>query len=443
MNSTHLLLSALAMVGTFMMGVVVGATTRRPDATDGTRPQDDARHGTGPGPGAAQKARPRAHGHRAPATPAPPAADVTRHPENKENVPTPRVDEGTRAKRRGRGGSRYVPVPELPALPLPVADTPSSPRIQDRPKPHDGPPAPPPSPSPRPGTPARPAPVPGRTVRAASPSLDRGGVAAPASSGTRLTRNSRRKALMPAAGADSRWLDIAAATAPGRRAHNEDAYFVDDELAVIADGVGGAPAGDLASRLAVQAVVDAWHSAGTGSVRALQTGFRQATGAIRAHAQDRPQLLGMATTLDACGLVGGTVVGAHVGDGTVWAVRQDDQIPHRLTTPHTAGGPLLRVVGSAAAARPDLWQVDAEPDMRIVMASDGLCADLGTDAAHALLVDTLSLFPQEAADELLRQALKAGGSDNITVVVADVVAEAPVARPLAHADLLPTRQERR
>lgn len=436
MNSTHLLLSTMAMVGTFLLGALVGATTRLPNALGGARPQDDARRGTSTGQGAAEKSRPPAQGHGGSTAT---AVDAPRPPESKVAAPATRGDEGTRTRRRGRDSDRSVPVPELPALPLPVTDAPAPPRRQDRAKPHDGPAASAPAPSPRPGTRARRSAVPGRTA-GSSPAYDK--VPATGSPGTGLTGNSPRKALMPAVGADSRWLDVAAATAPGRRKHNEDAYFVDDELAVIADGVGGAPAGDLASRLAVQAVVDAWHSAGTGSVRALQTGFRQATGAIRAHAQDRPQLLGMATTLDACGLVGGTVVGAHVGDGTVWAVRQDDQVPHRLTTPHTAGGPLLRVVGSAAAARPDLWQVDAEPDMRIVMASDGLCADLGEDAAHALLVDTLGLFPQAAADELLRQALKAGGSDNVTVVVADVVAEAPVARPLAHTDLLPARQER-
>ncbi|WP_328224054.1 protein phosphatase 2C domain-containing protein [Streptomyces sp. NBC_00104] len=466
MNSTHLLLTTLALVGTFVLGAVVGATARRRgdlgampsphDAWRGAPPGHGAApgHGAPPGHGTAtatasasataEKSRPPVHD---PGAPTAEAADAPRPPEGEEEVPTGRRGPAPRPRRKERGGDRSVPVPELPALALPAAAAPVAPRRRERPNPHDGPagsPAAPAAPAARSGPPARRSAVPGRARRSAasSPTAYEGAPAA-GSSGTRLVRSSPRKALTAAESPDSRWLDVAAATSSGRRTTNEDAYFVDDELAVIADGVGGAPAGDLASRLAVQAVVDAWHAAGSGSVRALQAGFRQATGVIRAHTQDRPQLLGMATTLDACGLVGGTVVGAHVGDGTVWAVRQDDQLPHRLTTPHTAGGPLLRVVGSAAAARPDLWQVDAEPDMRIVMASDGLCADLGEEAAHALLVDTLGLLPQEAADELLRQALKAGGSDNITVVVADVVAQAPVARPLADADLLPARQERR
>jgi protein phosphatase len=235
---------------------------------------------------------------------------------------------------------------------------------------------------------------------------------------------------------------MAAATAPGCRTNNEDALFVGDELAlaVIADGVGGAPAGDLAAHLAVQAVADTWSKAGTGSVRALRSGFRRAGAVIRARVQEEPHLLGMATTLDACGLVGDAVIGAHVGDGTVWAVRPDEYVAHRLTTPHTAGGPLLRVVGSATGTPPDLWQIDAEPETRIVMASDGLCADLTEEEVHVLLVDTLALPPQAAADELLRQALKAGGSDNVTVIVADVVDAGPVARPLASPALFRERR---
>jgi PPM family protein phosphatase len=219
-------------------------------------------------------------------------------------------------------------------------------------------------------------------------------------------------------------LAVGSRSSAGRlRRRNEDFSFVEQGLAVVADGVGGRPAGDLASRAAVEAAVSCWRSgpADLGPADRLRLAVDGANSAVLGAARDDLTNAGMATTLDIVGVVGSYLVGAHVGDGAVWLLKRD-AAPLPLTKPHSASaGPLLRAVGSVQPPTPDLWRQPAAVGDRLVLATDGLTADLGdrvVDVLHA----TRPLAPQDAADRLVTAALDAGGADNVTVVVADVEA---------------------
>ncbi|GGW43991.1 hypothetical protein GCM10010503_20850 [Streptomyces lucensis JCM 4490] len=228
------------------------------------------------------------------------------------------------------------------------------------------------------------------------------------------------------------WLHTGAATTAGRhRRRNEDSHFADTDLLVVADGVGGAPAGDVASKLAVDTVVQAWRRGARRTHHHLQGGFRDANAAVLGHVKGNPQLRGMATTLDACAVIGDRIVGAHVGDGYVWAVPPERTSVRQITRPHAAPqGPLLRMIGSSVPVHPDLWAVDARPDTRLVLSSDGLPADLDERELHRLILSTADMAPAETASVLMKAALKAGGTDNITVIVADVVLSGSIEQPL-------------
>ncbi|MBM9509096.1 PP2C family protein-serine/threonine phosphatase [Actinacidiphila acididurans] len=242
-----------------------------------------------------------------------------------------------------------------------------------------------------------------------------------------------RPARAPGEATGTVWLHTGAATSAGRhRRRNEDAHFADPDLVVVADGVGGGPAGDVAAKLAVDAVVRAWRRSGRPTHHHLEGGFRDANAAVGQYVRTHPRLRGMATTLDACVVVGDRIVGAHVGDGSVWAVSPADRSVRLVTKAHAEPrGPLLRVIGSPGGARPDLWEIAARPDTRLILSSDGLVADQDERSVRKLIGSTLDVGPAETASILLKSALKAGGSDNITVIVADIVLTGPIAQPLS------------
>jgi len=250
-----------------------------------------------------------------------------------------------------------------------------------------------------------------------------------------------------------------AATDKGRtRDHNEDSFLADDAhgLYAVADGVGGAVGGELASR----GVVDAL-SAGAPSVAQLLGGSSTepaggpgrkavfdalgrlvdaANQAVFERAQREPELKGMATTLSLVAFSGTGAFIAHVGDSRIYLVRQGQL--HKITEDHTFAQDLVRrgqmkpedvpkfrfrnvivrSVGAAATVRPDFLFIETQPDDLFLLCSDGLTDYLGeTD----LLRTILDLGAGGAANRLVELANQGGGGDNITVVLARVSEQAP------------------
>ena len=218
------------------------------------------------------------------------------------------------------------------------------------------------------------------------------------------------------------------------------------DLFIVADGMGGAAAGEEASALAVDSVetyvldVLAWfgNCRGEAEDRALadfRTALHQAHERVRHVAAERPQLRGMGTTLTLAYHLNGELFVAHVGDSRCYLLREG--MLYRLTQDHTLVEEMVKrgalsaaeaahhrwrhvitssVGGDSAKIRIDVHRLAVEPGDVVLLCSDGLTEMLADDAIAQLL--TAHAEPESACRELIAQANAAGGRDNITAVVA-------------------------
>lgn len=206
-------------------------------------------------------------------------------------------------------------------------------------------------------------------------------------------------------------------------------------LFVVADGMGGHAAGEVASRIAVETMLDNWSAGSAAAPRqALRAAVRAANAEVFTASLDGERR-GMGTTLAALALDGGEAFIAHVGDSRAYLVRgtQCSQITSdhsrvaemlrmRLITTeqavnHPARAMLTRSLGSAPAVQVDLERLDIAPGDTFVLCSDGLW-DLVSRRDIIKASDAPS--PDNTAETLLEAALERGAPDNITVVVVRV-----------------------
>jgi len=218
---------------------------------------------------------------------------------------------------------------------------------------------------------------------------------------------------------------------------NQDSLLAVDGLFVVADGMGGHNGGEIASQVAIQTLRSV---ATSPSVEALVDAVHEANAAIIERTIDAPELSGMGTTICAIHrLDDDHLVIANVGDSRVYLFGGDDV--HQLTDDHSLVGEMVRLgqltvaqaavhpkrnivtraLGVDAHVQVDWWEFPVRPGDRFVLCSDGLFNEV-SDAAIASTLRHLS-DPNEAADDLVRQANANGGHDNVTVVVVDVDGE--------------------
>ena len=220
------------------------------------------------------------------------------------------------------------------------------------------------------------------------------------------------------------------------RSSNQDSVYAGNSLLVVADGMGGHAAGDMASRLVVAAFVplDSRDSGGD-LLRALAKATRQGNAAIAEVVHDNPELDGMGTTLTALLFDGGRLGMAHVGDSRAYLYRNG--VLHQLTHDDTFVQSLIddgRITQDEAAHHPQrslllraLNGTDVDPSLTIreVTAGDRylICSDglPGVVSAESIADALANPDPGASADALIQLALVGGGPDNITVIVADVV----------------------
>ena len=218
------------------------------------------------------------------------------------------------------------------------------------------------------------------------------------------------------------------------RENNEDAVLCTDALVVVADGMGGAPGGEVASALAVSLLAAAFTGA---SVDELAASVRAANAAIVLRAGERDDLDGMGTTVCAAGLVGdGRIAVANVGDSRAYRLRdgslQQLTNDHSLTAELVRNGTLseqeaathphrnvlTRVLGGGPSVDVDAAVHDTRHGDRFLLCTDGLFNELGDGEIADLLAAASDV--QAVADDLVGQAVARGGRDNVSVVVADV-----------------------
>jgi len=218
------------------------------------------------------------------------------------------------------------------------------------------------------------------------------------------------------------------------RTHNEDAVLLSPPLFAVADGLGGHHAGEIASSIAIEALLA--HMPGRVDAKALGRAVRVANKAVIEAAEAGEGRSGMGTTLTAAMIEGTSISIAHVGDSRAYLYH--NTILERITQDHSMVADLVRqgllteeqsrhhpnrsiitrALGSDPNMYADVYEVDAHPGDRLLLCTDGLSGML-TDV---VIADILSLYPdpEAAVKALIDAANAAGGQDNISLVVVDV-----------------------
>jgi len=239
-------------------------------------------------------------------------------------------------------------------------------------------------------------------------------------------------------------LNAGAATHVGRvRSDNEDAHYSGRRIWAVADGMGGHAAGEVASAIVIEAVAELDHQLGLLDRDAIVAMVERANDAVIVRASDVPGRRGMGTTLTGIALVSEDheerLCVFNVGDSRVYRLARGqlaqvtrdhsevaDLIESGLITPtraktHPMRNVVTRCLGMLAMPGADSWLVRVRASDRYVICSDGLNGELSDGRIAGLA--TQHDDPQEAADALVIAAVEAGGHDNVTVVVVDVIPE--------------------
>jgi serine/threonine protein phosphatase PrpC len=222
------------------------------------------------------------------------------------------------------------------------------------------------------------------------------------------------------------------------REGNEDSAYAGPHLLAIADGMGGHAAGEVASAVAIKtlAPLDA-DPTGIDMLAVLGAAIADANAALRLITQTDPATEGMGTTVTALLWRGQDVAICHIGDsrgymlrnGALQQITRDHTLVQslvdegRLTREAAASHPqrslVMRALQSSIPADPDLEMLEARVGDRFLLCSDGL-TDVVTDETLRMTLSELTDL-DAAADQLVDLAIRSGGPDNITCVLADVI----------------------
>jgi serine/threonine protein phosphatase PrpC len=237
------------------------------------------------------------------------------------------------------------------------------------------------------------------------------------------------------------------------RAHNEDALHlpVDERLAIVADGMGGHASGEVASRMAVETVVEYFRETaeeqvltwpfkvdrqGGADVMRLVTAIKLANVKIHEQAQRDPACKGMGTTIVSALFRDDGIIVGHVGDSRVYRVREgviaqltedhsliNDYIKmKRMTAEEAVTWPhknvIVRALGMKESVQVDVHTEQPRLGDCYVLCSDGLSGMISDEVIRDVVLEEKDL--DRAAERLITSANDAGGKDNVTVVLARI-----------------------
>jgi protein phosphatase len=229
-------------------------------------------------------------------------------------------------------------------------------------------------------------------------------------------------------------------TDPGRRRRrNEDAYVIEPPLFAVADGMGGAQAGEVASRLAAAALKEG--GPGTGGERWIVSLIQEANRRVYDRSNQDPSASGMGTTMTVALVEDGQVAFGHVGDSRAYLIR--DGTMEQLTEDHSLVAELMRsgklspeeaethpqrsVITRALGTDPDVdvdtFTIAARAGDLFLLCSDGLTTMVPNETILDL-VERHRKDMDKALRALVSAANKGGGEDNITVVAFEIAEEA-------------------
>jgi PPM family protein phosphatase len=221
------------------------------------------------------------------------------------------------------------------------------------------------------------------------------------------------------------------------RASNEDAfgYCVEDGVFALCDGMGGAAAGEVASRIAVDTLIERLCAARSQENRrkVLEEAIADANQRVHSRAEHDATLRGMGTTLVALAIGGDRALIGHVGDSRCYLFRKgklirktldhslvDEQVRlGQLTQDEAEHSPLrnviTRAIGTQVSVSADIAGLDLKQDDILLLCSDGLTRELPDNHIAALLTEEGTL--DEKCSRLVEAAKAAGGHDNITSIL--------------------------
>ena len=229
------------------------------------------------------------------------------------------------------------------------------------------------------------------------------------------------------------------------RSHNEDSYLVQSPLFCVCDGMGGHAAGEVASSIAVETVAKMAPRAANPAL--LGAAIEAANAAIIDAARNGLGKPGMGCTATAAYIEGTQLAIAHVGDsrayllheGTLVRVTRDHSYVEELVEAgeitadearvHPNRSVITRALGSDPLMYADHFQLNIEEGDRLILCSDGLSSMISDGEIERIA--TQSSTAQICTDNLVDAALAAGGADNVTVVVVDVVDDGHLRQELA------------
>jgi PPM family protein phosphatase len=220
---------------------------------------------------------------------------------------------------------------------------------------------------------------------------------------------------------------------------NQDSGYAGPHLLVVADGMGGHAAGDVASSIAIGEMVglDGDSHGADDALDLLAEALRTANRELRQAMRHRPELQGMGTTVTALLRTGNKIAVAHIGDsrayllrdGTLTQITRDHSFVQslidegRITEEEAEGHPqrslVTRVLTGQHGDEPDLAMREARVGDRYLICSDGLSGFVARETIQEVLEQALP--PGPTADRLVELAMRAGAPDNVTCIVADVV----------------------
>ena len=223
------------------------------------------------------------------------------------------------------------------------------------------------------------------------------------------------------------------------RTHNEDSVLAQPPLFVVADGLGGHEAGEVASSMAVETLRD--HAPRKPDAKALARAVRAANREVLRAAREGLGRQGMGTTMTAAIVEGTHVALAQVGDsrayllhaGTLERVTEDHsmvadmirlgQLTEAESRYHPNRSVITRALGTDPNMFADPYEFEAEPGDRLLLCSDGLTSMLEDAAIAEMLAGYRD--PSAAARALIDASNDAGGHDNISVIIVDIEGEGP------------------
>lgn len=235
-------------------------------------------------------------------------------------------------------------------------------------------------------------------------------------------------------------MKISSATSVGKiRAVNEDSFFVSEigssglTLAVVADGMGGHNAGEVASLETVNTLKDLIVESDTPIKKLLLSSIECANNSVYKMSKQTPTLHGMGTTVTACVVSGERVTAAQVGDSRLYLIRDgkmtqitkdhslvemlvdSGEITKEAAKHHPQKNIITRAIGTDSSVEADIYEFFIKKDDILLLCSDGLVNMVEDEKILSLITDSDDF--SALSDVLVKEAEAAGGTDNITVVL--------------------------